>query len=136
MHDHDHDHDYDHDHDQDHKLDNHNGDKKEAAVSIHVEWEDVDMLLSTIKGRIRPYMQTEEHDIKMSNMLDDGDDNNNNNGDGDTKNNTKDPRIHFIAMYRDGQRRVLQHVILALEQMLNGAEEVEADNDVGVAEEN
>ena len=132
----DHDHDYDHDHDQDHKLDNHNGDKKEAAVSIHVEWEDVDMLLSTIKGRIRPYMQTEEHDIKMSNMLDDGDDNNNNNGDGDTKNNTKDPRIHFIAMYRDGQRRVLQHVILALEQMLNGAEEVEADNDVGVAEEN
>jgi len=86
---------------------------------VHVEWEDVDMLLRTVRKQAQPFLLTKN--VDTANAA-----NNNSNGSGVLQFGT---RAHFISMYRDGQRRVLEDAIVVLTEMLGGVEEAEEEEE-------
>jgi hypothetical protein len=73
---------------------------------VTVDFEDVEMLLHTLRGRLQPFLLTNTQDILLCQA------------------SGGDPRARFVAVYRDGQRRVLEDVILVLEGMLGGCDDV------------
>ena len=70
--------------------------------AIQVEWEDVNLLLQTVRARIQPFLQTKERDMKQASA---------------TIFN-ENPRAQFVSMYRDGQRQVLEDIIDKLKTMI------------------
>ena len=65
-----------------------------------VDQDDVEMLLAVLRARLAPFSETAERDRYFAN-----------NEIGDKY----DPRVAFIAMYRDGQRRVLEDSVGCLD---------------------
>ena len=70
--------------------------------AIQVEWEDVNLLLQTVRARIQPFLQTKEDDLKQASA---------------TIFN-ENPRAQFVSMYRDGQRQILEDIIDKLKTMI------------------
>ena len=68
--------------------------------AVEVDFEDVEMLLRTLEGRLQPFLFTKEIDVKLC------------------ESKESDFRERFVAIYRDGQRKTLEDVIHVLNSML------------------
>eukprot|EP00939_MAST-03C_sp_MAST-3C-sp1_P001481 g1481.t1 len=77
--------------------------EEEEDAPPHVEWEDVNALLHTIKHRLGPFLRTQKRDQSMAS--------------GETK-TPADPRERFVAIYRNGQREILEEVANILGEMI------------------
>ena len=91
------------------------GEESGEVPAVVVACEDVEMLLQTLQGRLVPFTKTKDVDVGLivgskeaKEVL---------NGDGGEDGVVK-ARRRFVAMYRDGQRRVLEDVIQVLKSML------------------
>ena len=68
--------------------------------AVEVDFEDVEMLLRTLQGRLQPFLVTKEIDVQLC------------------ESKESDFRERFVAIYRDGQRKTLEDVIHVLNSML------------------
>ena len=74
------------------------GDKNDLTS---VNEDDLNILLGTLQQRLAPFQATAERDRHFASA--------------GVGSGGHDPRVAFIAMYRDGQRRVLEEVVTSLE---------------------
>jgi hypothetical protein len=99
------------------KVDNDN-ENKSKTNAIQVEWEDVNLLLQTVLSRIQPFLKTKEDDSKhASEPISNG-----------------DPREQFVSMYRDGQRQILEDIIVKLKTMISEFEQEEGEDEQSLQE--
>merc|ERR1712113_925190 len=77
-----------------------------AEMEVEVEGDNVELLLGTLRERLKGFMETKTRDHHFV-------------ADGAAEGQAEiDVRIRYVARYRDGQRRVLEEAVKALEEML------------------
>lgn len=76
-------------------------------------------MLQTVLSRIQPFLKTKEDDSKYaSEPISNG-----------------DPRQQFVSMYRDGQRQILEDIIVKLKTMISEFEEEEGEDEQSLQEQ-